>query len=270
MSMDPETRTALAASFGGDARDYAASRPTYPGEAVRWMVGAQSSDVLDVGAGAGALARVLRAAGHRVTAAEPSAPMVDELVSSLNLPTVRATAERLPFAASSFDAVTVASAFHWFAPSEALPELARVLRAAGALALAWNINARNTDIDRRLGELLSSAKPPTLRGDWGTASVTAVEQSPLFEPPDYAEFALSQRLSREGLVGLVASRSYVMTMPPSQRQRLLNRVRMLFDDTARTEEDAGGEPTVELMYRTQCWRFRRRSAACHPVVRLHP
>lgn len=184
--------------------------------------------------------------------------MVAELVSSLNLPTVQATAERLPFAPSSFDAVTVGSAFHWFAAGEALPELARVLRDVGALALAWNINARNTDIDRRLGELLSSAKPPTLRGDWGTASVTAVEQSPLFEPPDYAQFALTQRLHREGLVGLVASRSYVMTMPDSRRQPLLNRVRMLFDDTTRAGEDAGREPTVELTYRSQCWRFRRR------------
>jgi SAM-dependent methyltransferase len=256
--MDPDTRAELAESFRADARDYAESRPTYPPEAVRWMVGGQRSDVLDVGAGAGALTRVLRAAGHRVTAAEPSAPMVAELLASLRLPTVLATAERLPFAASSFDAVTVGTAFHWFAASEALPELARVLRTPGALALAWNINAGRTEIDRRLGELLSSAQPPTLRGDWGTASVAAVERSRLFDAPDYAEFPITQRLTRAGLVGLVASRSYVQTMPEADRQPVLNRVRELFDDAATAEGGASAEPSVELTYRTQCWRALRR------------
>jgi SAM-dependent methyltransferase len=255
--MDPDTRAGLAASFRGDARDYAESRPTYPPEAVRWMVGNQPRDVLDVGAGAGALTRVLRAAGHRVTAVEPSAPMVAELLSSASLPTVRATAERLPFAASSFDVVAVGTAFHWFTASDALPELARVLRSAGALALAWNINACRTELDRRLGELLSSAQPPALHGDWGTASVAVVEKSPLFEAPDYAEVPLSQRLSRTGLVGLVASRSYVLTMPDDQREQLLDRVRELFDDAAAAESNAGRAPTVELTYRTQCWRFLR-------------
>ena len=49
-----------------------------------------------------------------------------------------ATAEQLPFADQSFDAVTVAQAFHWFDAPAALAEFARVLRPGGGLALVWN------------------------------------------------------------------------------------------------------------------------------------
>jgi SAM-dependent methyltransferase len=229
-------------------------------------------DVLDVGAGAGALTQVLRTAGHRVTAAEPSASMVTELVRSVGVPTVRAAAERLPFSARSFDAVTVGSAFHWFAEREALPELARVLRPAGTLALAWNIREETTDFDRRLGELLTSAQPATLHGDWGTSSVAAAEASSLFGTLDSAEFPVTQRLNRVGVIGLVASRSYVETMPDRPRAQLLDRAGQLFDDAVRAGDDRvpGGDaasrrpdagttaPTIKITYRTSCWRTQRR------------
>jgi hypothetical protein len=53
-------------SFGAAAADYAAHRPTYPVEAVRWALGAATRpvrEVADVGAGTGAFSRVLAALG---------------------------------------------------------------------------------------------------------------------------------------------------------------------------------------------------------------
>ena len=48
------------------------------------------------------------------------------------------TAERIPLADGSADAVFVGDAFHWFDGAAAVSELARVLRPHGGVALLWN------------------------------------------------------------------------------------------------------------------------------------
>ena len=56
---------------------------------------------------------------------------------------VAGTAEALPLAAGSVDAVTVAQAFHWFDAEAAFAELARVLRPGGRVGLIWNARDRH-------------------------------------------------------------------------------------------------------------------------------
>jgi len=134
---DPDRQRAQ--SFGGVADDYDAARPSYPPEAVRWIVGAQPLEVVDVGAGTGKLTRVLLELGHAVTAVEPSGALRDKLAASL--PAARAlegTAEAIPLADGSADAVVVGQAFHWFEVEPALAEMARVLRPGGHVGLIWN------------------------------------------------------------------------------------------------------------------------------------
>lgn len=256
--MDSATRQGLAASFGRGASSYAAARPAYPPAAVAWMVGANPCDLLDVGAGAGALTRVAEAAGHRVVAADSSAAMLLQLVgASAPAPAVQCTAEALPFAAARFDVVTVATAFHWFNANEALPEIARVLRRGGRLSLTWNTRDERVAWVRRLGELLRSVQPAGLAGDWATRSVVHLEDSALFKFPEYAEFGFLQKLDRDDLLTLVASRSYVKELDLSRRQRLLADVKYLFDEVAGTAPVADRQHQVRLPYRAQCWRAKR-------------
>ena len=47
-------------------------------------------------------------------------------------------AEPIPLDDASVDAVFAAQAFHWFDDDRAIPEIARVLRPGGVLALVWN------------------------------------------------------------------------------------------------------------------------------------
>lgn len=239
----------LGVVFGQAAARYAASRPGYPEPAVDWLIAGRPGDALDLGAGSGALTRALTSRVPRVVAAEPSHDLLIELRDrSPTALAVRAGAEQLPFADASFDVVTVATAFHWFDPQRALPEIARVLRPAGHLALVWNTRDSTTPWTQELDLVLRSAQPPTLRGDWGTDSVHALDSSPWFAPPERADFDHTQMLSLGGLRGLVASRSYVIALDPAAREALLAQVSALFEQYAQ----AGDE--LALPYRTQCWR----------------
>ena len=68
-------------SFGKAAAHYDSIRPTYPAEALEWLLGAEPPTVVDLGAGTGIFSRVLGAAGHHVIAVEPDPLMRDRLVA---------------------------------------------------------------------------------------------------------------------------------------------------------------------------------------------
>jgi SAM-dependent methyltransferase len=242
----------LGAAFGREAEVYATHRPGYPSGAVAWLVGSVRRSVLDLGAGSGSLTDALVAAGHTVVGAEPSRAMLSELAArGLEVPVVQSAAEALPFAPGSFDVVTVATAFHWFDAAAALPQVAGVLKPGGRLALVWNIRSETDGWAAELGELLRAAQPPGLVGDWATDSVRAVEESTLFGPLEAAEFPFTQTLDRAGLVGLAASRSYVIALSSTRRRRLLESVGRLFDSAA------GADARVDLPYTARCWRSAR-------------
>jgi 2-polyprenyl-6-hydroxyphenyl methylase/3-demethylubiquinone-9 3-methyltransferase len=100
--------------------------------------------VLDLGCGKGRFSRPLADAGAEVVGLDLSASMLAEAVG---LPRVRASARRLPFAASTFDAVVAVEVFeHLAAIDDVLMEVRRVLRPGGVLAVVdKNAGALNAD-----------------------------------------------------------------------------------------------------------------------------
>ena len=122
----------VAAAGFSDPADYEAARPSYPPDAVAWLVEHLHIEpgrrVVDLAAGTGKLTRLLAPAGRRPhrgrarcrACARRSAPWCPASRSSAT------TAEQLAFRDASLDAVTVAQAFHWFDHDRAIAELARV------------------------------------------------------------------------------------------------------------------------------------------------
>src|SRR5690348_1191371 len=142
-----------ALSFGSVADAYDRARPSYPEAAARWLIGEGRLNVLELGAGTGQLTETLVAHGHRVIATDPSPEMLGRLRERVTPYSVGISgAEAIPAPNRSVDVVVCAQSFHWFDPSRALPEIARVLRPGGFLALVWNQRDASIPWVRRLGD----------------------------------------------------------------------------------------------------------------------
>lgn len=126
-------------SFDLVADEYERTRPSYPRALLDRLPLSADAAVLDLGAGTGKLTRVLAARYRDVVAVEPLAnmrAMLERVVPGV--PVLAGSAERIPLDDGSVDAVFAAQAFHWFDKPVALPEIARVLRPGGVLAVVWN------------------------------------------------------------------------------------------------------------------------------------
>ncbi len=202
-----------ARSFGAVAAAYDRGRPTYPPDAVRWLVGREAAAVLEVGAGTGKLTGELVAQGHDVTATDPDEQMLDYLRQRVpQARTAVASAESLPAGDRSVDVVVAAQAFHWFDHDVALPEIARVLKPGGVLALVWHFRDDKIPWVRRLGDLIGTQE------QLADPSVPLTE-SGLFEPVEAKRFKHWQDINRETIVDLVLSRSNVSTLPDDSARR---------------------------------------------------
>lgn len=243
--VDERRRNELASAFGGVADAYARSRPSYPVEAVRWMVGTTPRRVLDLGAGTGLLTEVLMADGHRVLAVDPSVEMLAHVAKRLPGAVVAGCAEQVPVRDRVFDAVVVGSAFHWFDQDLAVPEIARVLRPGGVVAVAWNLRDESVPWVRRLGRLMGAE---THQED----PSAALGLSGAFRPVEREGFRSWQRLDRQGLIDLTLSRSYVATLGDRERERVLADVAELYDASR------GDTLGLQMPYRTVCLRAERR------------
>ena len=197
--------------------------------------------MLELGAGTGKLTEVLVALGHDVHATDPDEAMLARLRE--RLPDVRtsvASAEEIPAPDASFDVVVVAQAFHWFDHDRALPEIARVLKPGGRLALVWNQRDERIPWVRRLGAII------------GTQDQQYSEQplvtSPLFGFVEDETFKHWQVVDRDSIQDLVLSRSNVAVLDEEARAAKLAEVLAFYDDYGR------GMDGMQLPYRASCFR----------------
>ena len=222
-----EIHPAAAAGFAAAADAYERGRPSYPQEAIAWIVErlrlAEGRDVLDLAAGTGKLTRALVPSGARVIAVEPIDEMREHLFSALpDVDAFDGTAERIPLPDGSVDAVTCGQAFHWFRAAEAVHEIHRVLRPGGVVALIWNMRDLSEPLQARLQEIMAphGAEVRSHR-DVDPPSLLA---GGLFGPVEHRSWPYVQRLSRAHLVDRIASTSYIAILDPDARADVLSQV----------------------------------------------
>ena len=209
----------LAVSFGAAAAAYERGRPSYPPDAIDWLLPPGAQTVLDLGAGTGKLTTRLVQRGLDVIAVDPLAEMLEVLSASLpDTPALLGTAEEIPLADNSVDAVLVAQAWHWVDPQRAIPEVARVLRPGGRLGLVWNTRDERLGWVKDLGRIIGHERDPFSHEVSLPAPFADVERH---------QVEWTNYLTPQALIDLVASRSYCITSPEKVRDRTLGQVREL-------------------------------------------
>lgn len=206
--LHPATR-----GFGLAAEMYERGRPDYPAAAIDLLVERldlrPGRTVVDLAAGTGKLTRLLVPSGAQVLAVEP----IDQMRALIEgARAVEGTAEAIPLADASADAVTVAQAFHWFRTEDALLEIRRVLRPGGALALIWNTRDERHPVQAAISEILEPLgrdTPRRRKRDWQDV----LDGSGLFTSCERATFDHAQELDEDGLVERFCSISFVASAP---------------------------------------------------------
>src|SRR3954452_20570445 len=222
----------LAAKFAGVAGEYERGRPDYPPATVGALAAelglASGARVLDLAAGTGKLTRALAAHGLDVVAVEPQEPLRALLAGSGASEILEGIAEQIPLADASVDAVTVADGFHWFDRERALPEIRRVLRPGGSLALLTTApDWGETSWGQAAGDLISSS-----RGEHPFFNETPFNET-LQAARDWGDPRLITVIARQPadaarLEDYVLSFSWVAGMEGPEREAFVGQLRELF------------------------------------------
>jgi SAM-dependent methyltransferase len=231
-------------SFGSVADVYDATRPSYPAEAARWMLGDAPLRVADIGAGTGIFSRVLADLGHDVLAVEPDDEMRLKLAeTSPGITALAGSAEKIPLPDASVDAVTAAQAFHWFDRKVACPEIARVLRPGGVLAVISNGEDESVDWVAEWWSAVGPREVPHPR-----ARRRRITFGPLFSDPERRKFRHHVERDVGELLGYVQSRSHYVVASADEQRRM---------DEATREIVSRLPPRFELPYKTGAARARK-------------
>jgi SAM-dependent methyltransferase len=234
--------------FASSVEAYERGRPDYPAAAISRIVELlglrPGRTLLDLAAGTGKLTRLLVPSGVDAVAVEPVAEMRAEFAR--RVPGVRAlegTAERIPLDDRAVDAVTVGQAFHWFDTDRALPEIHRVLRPGGGLAMMWNALDERDPLQQGITEIIDPLQGDAPRRQHRNWKQLLAERDD-FERTQRLLFEHVQPLDEEGLVERVVSISFIAASPPDVRA----------DVEARLRELARGAPgPLQLSYMTELY-----------------
>ena len=248
-------RRELGQSYRSGGEHYDRVRPGYPEDAVRWLFDTpelaarppSSVAVADVGAGTGKYTRTLVSAGFSVHAVDPSADMLGQLTRSLPaVPASTGTAEQTGLPAASFDAVTVAQAWHWCDPVASAAEFDRILKPAGILGLVWNQLDVSVPWVHRFSRIIHAGDVlrPGFRPELG----------PPFQLESAHTSAWVQPMTPADLAELAKSRAYYLSASDATRAKVLaNLDWYLHEHLGHAADD-----TLELPYLTLTWRASRR------------
>jgi len=150
----------------------------------------------------------------------------DERMRAVNGGALAGSAEEIPLDEASVDAVFVGEAFHWFDPGAAIPELERVLRPRGGLAIVsthwWETEPPLADAALKVLSEPWERSQPLRRAPWDDAF-----DASRFEPLSYERADDELTVDDETLLTLYSTTSSLAALPPEDRASLFERVRPL-------------------------------------------
>lgn len=248
--MKDQVHHSAAAGYKTAADTYVKGRPDYPPQVSEWLTATLGLDghktVIDLGAGTGKFTGRLVATGAQVIAVEPVAQMLEKLSDAWpQVLAVSGTATDLPLPDASVDVVVCAQAFHWFASTEALTEIARVLKSGGKLALIWNLRDTQVSWVPKLDAIVNALEGDTPR--YYTGAWRAAFPHPAFGALQLQQFHHGHTGSPEDVIfNRVRSTSFIAALPDAQRAQVDEQIRALIN----SEPELRGKDVVTVPYET--------------------
>ena len=224
--LTPEVKAARSASFGGVADAYERFRPGPPLAAVDWFLPGPVGRVVDLGAGTGALTRLLVGRADDVVAVEPDDRMRAVLVERVSgVRAVEGRGEAMPLEDGTVDAVLASTSWHWVEPVAGLQEVARVLVPGGTLGAVWSGPDPDGAFLAQARALLAGQSDPGVVAEVMDTAVhnpsrLDIPEGLPFETPEQQTFRWDVGLTADDLIGLLSTFSWVITMPEGQQTAL--------------------------------------------------
>ncbi|HEX4705100.1 MAG TPA: class I SAM-dependent methyltransferase [Pseudonocardiaceae bacterium] len=245
-----------ATSFGSVAGSYDRVRPGPAAAAVDWLVPDGCAVAVDLAAGTGLFTRALRDRVEQVVAVEPDERMREVLAArSPDVRVLAGQAEDIPLPDGYVDGLFVSTAWHWFDPQRAVPEIARVLRDDGRLGVLWTSRDRDADWVAELDVVRSPDEPRTpdeVRERLARQHSVGLPAGAPFGAVQTASFGFTRLISVDDTLDWLATASQVIRADPAGRAAGLARAR------ATLEAHAFRDRMVEMPMRSWCWRADRR------------
>jgi SAM-dependent methyltransferase len=248
-----------ATSFGVVADDYDFYRPGPPSQILQWLFPEPVATVIDVGAGTGALTRLLTNVASTVVAVDPDPEMRRALKRRLpGIAVLDGRGERLPVDDCAADAIVASSSWHWVDPVAGAHEAARVLRPGGLLAALWSGPDPDGAFMAQAQAALSSAGGDrilegTVSGEFNPPIVLEVPDGAPFGPVEERSVRWTVALTADQLVGLLGTLSWVIVLGDAERARLQDTARRLLRDALGIE----GDVTANVEYICVGYRTRK-------------
>lgn len=229
-------------NFGNVAKNYAKYRNDIPDELLRSLSSREvdffEKKVVDLGAGTGALTRILSKKGADVIGVEPSQELIEEAktidrTQGVSIEYVNGYSESTNLNSNFYDTVTVMRAWHWFNRPATLDEVKRILKDKGKLLVMDSGFIANSKVVVDTLQLIKSHMPDgevKSAGSKGTAR-QLINSFPVewfqewkehsFDMRDTYKFDYKVPFTNEEWCGRVGSLSWLSSFSEEKRKQVL-------------------------------------------------
>lgn len=219
--------------FGPIAEAYDKGRQPLPREVIDYTLSliGQYATTLDLACGTGIVTRQLAERGIPICGADADERML-AIASTYQVTSImysKATAESMPYANETFDAVTMFRAFHWFCTNAAALEIQRVLKKRGTV-LAVNLNTKYRSNERTrheqiIEEIIGQPIPNAIKKQHVQYRPIAVLEEAGFIGLTEHVVAVQAKYTVEERLLEVKSRAMYSFVPPEHEVRVIERIR---------------------------------------------